>query len=310
MALTPTKKAIKLGHFKKLIMKRKDFLKIATATTSLLVSENIFGSSLLLDAAPPVSKNFGIQLWSVRDDMKKDAKGTLQQLAKFGYKQIETFGGEMGMFWGMTPIEYKTLLTSLGMKSISAHYMEKDLAKFEAGVVDAAKAGLKILYCPWEGPNLTIDDYKKLADDLNTKGNICKKHGLKYGFHNHDFTFKELEGKMPQQVLMDNTDKKTVVYEMDIYWVVTAGQNPIEWLKKYPKRFVSSHVKDRAKGAAANNNDASCVLGTGQINFSEILKVAKKHGMNYFNVEQEKWENSTPIADAKLDADFMKTLKI
>jgi sugar phosphate isomerase/epimerase len=291
-------------------MERKQFLKLTALAAGTFAANKLFGASLSFETEGRIRNNFGIQLWSVRNDMKKDPQGTLQMLAEFGYKQIETFNGEMGMFWGMKPEVYKRLIASLSMKSISAHYMEKDIAKFEVAAAEAAQAGLKILYCPWEGPNLTIDDYKKLADDLNTKGAICKKHGLKYGFHNHDFTFRELEGKMPQQVLMDNTDTKSVVYEMDIYWVVTAGQDPVEWLKKYPKRFVSSHVKDRAKNVAATNNDASCVIGTGQINYTDILKVAQKNGMKYFNVEQEKWEGSTPLADAKLNAVFMRGLKM
>ncbi len=288
-------------------MNRSSFLKLSAAATGAFAIEKIFG---MTESKAPISQSFGIQLWSVRDDMAKDPKGVLKQLASYGYKEVESFAGEKNtIFWGMAPKEFKKYINGLGMKMHSAHYLENDLSKFEATAKDAAEAGLKILYHPWEGPDKTIDDYKNFATKLNEGGKICKKYGLKYGFHNHDFSFRAIDGVFPQDILMQNTDKATVTFELDLYWVVTAGQDPITWLKKYPNRFSSSHVKDRNKAAADNDNNASCVIGTGKIDYAKVLKVAKQNGMKYFNVEQEKWDEGTPLECAKMDAEYMKKLK-
>jgi sugar phosphate isomerase/epimerase len=114
---------------------------------------------------------------------------------------------------------------------------------------------------------------------------------------------------MPQDILMQNTNAETVDFQMDIYWVVTPGADPVAWLNKYPNRFRLCHVKDRMKTAPAKEEDASVDLGTGSIDFPPILKVAKANGMQYYIVEQEKYEGSTPIKSVEADAAYMKNLK-
>ena len=109
---------------------------------------------------------------------------------------------------------------------------------------------------------------------------------------------------------MQNTDKNLVDFEMDIYWVVTPGQDPIAWIDKYPGRFKLCHIKDRKKGAAPSQRDVSVDLGTGSIDFKKILKEAGKKGMEYYIVEQEAYENTTPLAAAKADADYLKNFRI
>lgn len=250
-------------------------------------------------------KNYGLQLWSVRDDLGKDPKGTLKQVASYGYKQIESFEGAKGMFWGMSNTEFKSYMDQLGMAIISSHC---DIAKdFDRKAAEAAAIGMKYLMCPYKGPQKSIDDFKKFADEFNQKGAICKKNGIRFAYHNHDYSFKEIDGKLPQDVMMENTDPALVDFEMDIYWVVTAGQDPEVWLKKYPSRFRACHIKDRIKGST--EHDASCVLGQGSIKFPKILKTAKSHGMEYYIVEHERWDNTTPLKAAEADAAYMKKLK-
>jgi sugar phosphate isomerase/epimerase len=223
-----------------------------------------------------------------------------------GYKQIESYEGDKGMFWGMTNIEFKKYMDDLGMKIVSSHC---DTSKdFERKANEAAAIGIKYLINPYIGPQKTIDDYKQFADRFNQSGEICKKAGLKFAYHNHDYSFKAFEGQVPQDVMMQNTDASLVDYEMDIYWVVTAGEDPVKWLEKYPNRFTLCHVKDRKKGAPLSEHEASVDVGTGSINFEKILKVAKKNGMQYYIVEQEKYEGSTPLASSKSDAEYLKKL--
>jgi len=114
---------------------------------------------------------------------------------------------------------------------------------------------------------------------------------------------------VPMAYILDNTDPELVKHEMDIYWVVTGGADPIEYLTKYSGRYRLCHIKDRMKNAG-DERMASCDLGTGTIDFASILKVAQQHGMEYFLVEQERYDNSTPMESARVGAEYMKHLMI
>ena len=290
-------------------MKRNDFLKLSGGLALAGLASKSGFAALAGESAK--LKNFGIQLWSVRDDLAKDPKGVLKQLSSYGYKQIESFEGGKGMFWGMSNTEFKSYMDELGMKIIASHCdINKD---FEKKAADAAAIGMKYLICPYKGPLekiKNIDEFKKFADEFNQKGEICKKNGIRFAYHNHDYSFVTMSGEMGQDVMMKNTDASLVDFELDMYWVVAAGQDIETWLKKYPKRFRLCHVKDRKKDAPLTEKDASVVVGTGSINYPKILKTAKKYGMEYYIVEQEKWEGTTPMQAAQADAVYMKTLSI
>ena len=287
-------------------MERKEFLKITGGLALAgLASKTGLASPT---AAAKKLKNFGIQLWSVRDDLGKDPKGVLKQLASYGYKQIESFEGAKGMFWGMTNTEFKTYMDELGMKIIASHC---DISKdFEKKAADAAAIGMKYLICPWKGPQKDIDAFKKFAEEFNQKGEICKKNGIRFAYHKHDYSFVNMNGELGQDVMMKNTDPKLVDFELDMYWVVAGGQDIVTWLNKYPRRFRLCHVKDRKKGAPATEKDASVVVGTGSIDYAKILKTARKQGMEYYIIEQEKWEGTTPMGAAQANANYMKTLSV
>ena len=282
---------------------RRKFLQ----TTGLLGAGAMLASNNLFAGTKPLTE-YGIQLWTVQGDMGKDAKGTLKALASYGYKQIEGFEGGKGMFWGMTVEDMKKYLDDLGVKMISSHCNINN--KFEEKAGDAAKMGMKYLICPYLGPQKTIDDFKKAAENFNAKGEICKKNGLRFAYHNHGYSFQALEGQMPQDVMMQNTDPALVDFEMDMYWVVTGGANIDDYLNKYKGRFKLCHVKDRQKGVDAKVQDASVIIGTGSIDYPTILPKAKKAGVEYFIVEQEKFEGTTPMASAEADAKYMATLKV
>ena len=252
-------------------------------------------------------KSFGLQLWTVRDDMAKDPKGVLKQIASFGYKHVESFEGTKGMFWGMKNTEFKKFISDLGMTMYSSHFGGTE--NFEKKVAHAAEIGMKYLIMAWEGPGKTIEDYKKYAEDWNKKGELCKKNGLRFAFHNHDFTFRKLEGQFAQDVLMNGTDASLVDFEMDIYWVVTGGADPIEYLTKYRNRFRLCHVKDRMKDVPDTMREASCDLGTGIIDFPKILKVATDNGMKFFFLEQERYDDTTPMRSVKAGAEYLKKLE-
>jgi sugar phosphate isomerase/epimerase len=286
---------------------RRSFLQLTGAVGAGYALTGLSGHSLFSadDEAKKKIKTFGLQLYTLRDVLLNAPKDILKQLASFGYKQIESYEGPKGMFWGMSNTDFKKVMDDLGMTIVSSHCdINKD---FEKKANDAAAIGMKYLLCPSVDAQKTIDGYKKLAAQFNQCGEICKKAGIKFAYHNHDHDFKILDGQVAQDIFMQHTDASLVDFEMDIYWVVTAKHDPEVWLKKYPTRFRLCHIKDRIKGAT--ERDASCNLGTGSIDFSKILKTAKENGMQYYIAEQERYDGTTPLKAVEADAQYMKKLR-
>lgn len=288
---------------------RRDFLKTAATGIALTaVSGKILGCSSSSLFHTENIKEFGIQLYTLRDVMPKDPKGVLKQVAEMGYKQIESFEGAKGMFWGMTNIEFKQYMDDLGMKLVSSHCgIEKD---FERKAGEAAEIGMKYLLAGSVGPKKNIEESNKIADNFNQLGQVCKSAGLRFGYHNHDYPFKPVDGQVPMDVMIRNTDPALVDFEMDIYWVVTVGEDPVKWFEKYPNRFRLCHIKDRKKNVPLSEKNASCILGQGQIDFATILKAGQKKGLQYFIVEQERYDNSTSLRASKENAEYMKKIRI
>jgi sugar phosphate isomerase/epimerase len=245
---------------------RRDFLRNGSFA-AVGLSLPFLSKANFLDAAAGFKiPNFGIQLWTVKENMMADAKGTLAKLASFGYKQIESYEGPQGMFWGMGNKGFKSYIDDLGMKIVSSHC--DNLTDFDKKSEQAAAIGMQYLICPHKGAQKSLDNYKAFADEFNASGKIAKKHGIKFAYHNHDYSFIPMDGQMPQDVMMQGTDPSLVDFEMDIYWVNYANQDPIAWLKKYPNRFKLCHVKDLTK--KVNNKQESCVIGTGIIDFKKV----------------------------------------
>jgi sugar phosphate isomerase/epimerase len=305
-------------------MERRHFLKqVGLGVSALSISP-------FLNSCSKGISDFGIQLWTVKENMAKDPKATLTAIAKAGYKQIESFTGDKGIFWGMEPTEFKKFITDLGLEMISSHvdaaYTQKILSSynFKKLVDQAASVGVKYMINPFPGEFKTTEEWKKTAEGLNKQGKMCGSAGLKMAYHNHHFEFlKTQDGIIPQQYLLDNTDKDFVRFELDLYWVVRAGQDPVEWFKKYPDRFDLVHIKDLHKKERLAEIDskekpaegafwpagASTFLGNGQIDFKSVLNAAKAAGVYYYIVEQERFDNSSPLADIQKDALYMKDFR-
>ena len=285
--------------------KRREFLKFGGSLATMFAFAPVVSSFVSEELADDKLKAFGIQLWTVKKALASDPKSVLKQLSADGYKQIESFEGNKGIFWGMSNTEFKKYMDELGMTIISSHC--KTGEDFEKKANEAAAIGMKYLLNPFVPVQKTVDDYKKIAEEFNKNGEITKKAGIRFGYHNHAHDFKAIDNQIPMDIYLQNTDPSLVDFEMDIYWVVTAKQDPEAWLKKYKNRFHLCHIKDRIKGAT--EEDASCILGEGSIEFSKILKVAKSHGMKYYIVEQERYDNTTEMDCAKADAAYLKKIK-
>ena len=285
---------------------RRDFLKLSSLgvlgfTTPIQKLSAAFLNNIEI---PGKDFSFGLQLWTVKEDMALNAKETLQKVAADGYHFVESFEGKQGMFWGMGHKAFKSYLDELKISIVSSHCdIQKD---FDRKAAEAAEIGMKYLICPYKGPQKSIDDFKRFAEEFNNKGAICKKNGIRFAYHNHDYSWKEIDGQIPQEVMMDNTDKELVDFEMDIYWVVAAGIDPQVYLQKYANRFRLCHIKDLAKTASGSE---SCILGKGTIDFHSILKTAKANGTKYYIVEQEAFTGTTPILSAEADARYLQHFK-
>ena len=289
---------------------RRKFIQLSGGAAAGITLSSMAGVSFLssCDEDAKKIKKFGLQLYTLRDDMPKDLRGVLKQVAGFGYKQIESYEGAQGMFWGMSHTDFKKYMDELGMTIISSHCdINKD---FETKAAQAAEIGMKYLICPYKGPQTSIDAFKKFADEFNQKGEVCKKNGIRFAYHNHDYSFKPLDGQLGQDVMMKNTDPSLVDFELDMYWVVAAGQDIETWLNKYKGRFKLCHIKDRSKTPGTDNGKNSVDVGTGTIDWTKVLKTAKATGMEYFIIEQEAYAGTTPLKAAEADAAFMKKLKI
>lgn len=286
------------------IIARRKFIK----TTATLGAIAMMGGTRAFGNSAKHLHSFGLQLYTLRSVFGDDPARYINKIGHMGYHEVESYEGKEGIFWGMQPATFKQCIQDAGMQLISTHC---DVTKdFEQKVIAAASIGMPYIICPWVGAQKTLDDYKKIADDFNEKGALCKKHGIKFAYHNHDYSFKETEGQIPQDVMMQITDPALVAYEMDIYWVITAGADPIEYLKKYKGRFILGHLKDRMKNAKPGETDASCTLGQGSIDFKKIIPVAIENGMKHFFLEQERYDGTTPYQCVEDSTKYLRKLRI
>lgn len=247
---------------------------------------------------PNSAKYIGLQLYTVREAMEKDPVGTLEKVAKIGYNSTEgaTYTGTT-KFYGMSAAEWKRTLEKFGLIMPSNHYLLGQaemngktingtvLHGWDKAVDDAAEAGIKYMVCAYlfDSERGTIDDYKRISQQFNTAGERCKKAGIQFCYHNHDFEFVPQNGVIPYDVMLRETDKDLVKMELDLYWATKAKHDPVEMFNAHPGRFPLWHVKDMDK----TEKQFFTEVGNGTIDFKRIFKAANKAGLKYFFVEQD-----------------------
>jgi sugar phosphate isomerase/epimerase len=238
-------------------------------------------------------KKVGIQLYTLREAISKDVKGVINKVAAAGYKEVETFGlNAEEKFFGLTVKEFGELLKANNLTSPSGHYMPGKML-FENGDGDDVKKlcdvgntlGHKYIIIPYLEParRKAIDQYKALAERINKAGEICKQNNQQLAYHNHDFEFVEMDGQRGYDILLNDTDKDLLKMELDLYWVIRAGLDPVDIFKKQPGRFHLWHVKDMDKTDKTKNTEA----GNGSIDFKRLMKNTKLAGVKHFYLEQE-----------------------
>ncbi len=291
--------------------------------SSLTVAGAMLLSSKMFASKNTVATTLGVQLYSVRDDMKADAAGTLKKLAAMGYKNVEHANYVEGKFYGYTPLEFKKLLDGLGLKMPSGHTVMNDkhwdkatkdfTDVWKQTVEDAAIVGQHYVISPWLDESLRQDYDGLLAfmEVFNKSGELCKKSGMKFGYHNHDFEFKDsLKDKKIYDIILDNTDAALVIQQIDIGNMYGAGGIALDILKKHPGRFASMHVKDEikitGKGEMGGSYE-STILGKGILPVKEIVNQFKKSGgTTDFIIEQESYQGKAPLESCGIDLKIMK----
>ncbi|MCJ7688971.1 MAG: sugar phosphate isomerase/epimerase [Clostridiaceae bacterium] len=227
----------------------------------------------------------GLQLWSVKEEMEKDFKGTLKKVSEIGYDGVEFAG-----YGGLSSLELKALLVSLNLKACGSHVQLSELTdNIDAVIKYSLEIGNKYIICPYAEVN-SKEDVLALAAKLNTIGQKCKDNGLICGYHNHAHEFKEIDGEYALDLIYSSTDESLVKAEIDTYWVEHAGVNVIDFIKKYSGRFPLIHIKDMQ---IIGDKTESTEVGNGIMNISSIICEAEKQGAEWLIIEQEYFTRPT-----------------
>ncbi|MEK6782848.1 MAG: sugar phosphate isomerase/epimerase [Bacteroidota bacterium] len=317
-------------------MKRRQFLQ----SSSMLATAGLFGFNPVL-AHTNSLKKIGVQLFSLPKLLEKDFSGGITMLAQMGYKEVELYGPfpfsalEAIQFWnavtpslgfsgsgyfGHTAKEVKDIFTENKITIPSIHTDLITLRKNMNGLGEAGQTlGFQYVGLPAipEANRKNLDDYKKIADEFNTIGEQAKKAGLKFSYHNHGYGLKEIDGQIPLNMILERTDPKLVFFEMDIFWTVAGGADPVEYLKSYPNRYRLMHVKDmkQKKQFSGDGGDSKqwielfsnmTTAGDGVLDLKSIISQAQKSGVKHFFVEQDMV--AEPEVALKKSLDSLKAL--
>lgn len=277
-------------------------------------------------ATGPLGKPIGLQLYTLRNETKKDLLGTLKAVADVGYREVELAG-----YYDKTPQEFRKILDNVGLTATSSHRGLDILLKDAQREIDAtATLGAKNLVVPFpavpdnrfanQAPgatqtianSMTSADWKWIAEQLNKLGEQAKKSGIRVGYHNHNMEFRRIDGAVALDQLIAWTDPSLVTFELDLAWVVTAGFDPVAYLKKYPERISLLHVKDVKKGVPTVVDKVETVtteVGNGQIDWKKVFAACDPKQIKHYYVEQEHYER--PGVDAvRISYDYLSKLKV
>jgi sugar phosphate isomerase/epimerase len=295
---------------------RRKFLQ----TSGLSVAALAIGSHKLF-SAPDAETYLAIQLYTVRAEMEKDPSGTLKQLADMGYRYVEHANYKNRKFYGYAPADFKKLLDDLHIQMPSGHVQmlpkDYDFAKndfadnWKYTVEDAAIAGQKYLVSPWLDDSLrkNMKDFKAYMDVFNKSGELCRKSGMKFGYHNHDFEFTtSIDGQLLYDLILTNTDPALVAQQLDMGNLYNGGFKAIDVAKKYPGRFELMHVKDEILGKKGGEEKyESTILGKGIVGTKEVCDIGRTSGgTKWFIIEQESYQGMAPLDCSKQDFAIMK----
>ncbi len=313
-------------------MQRRKFIQVNTLALSSLAIPSFFTGQV---------NSVGIQLFSIPKLMEKDTEGTLRQLAELGYREIEFYGpydfsaqstkdgwnqitGALGFsasgYYGKTPKEMAAILKKYNLSSPSMHI---DLVTLEKHLDETAEAanqmGTKYVVIPSAETQPDLDGYKRQADQFNSLGEKIHGKGLQFCYHNHGNGIVPIDGISPLEMIIERTDPKYVTYEMDIYWTIAGGADPVTLFEKYKGRYKLMHIKDMTKkvrfsGDGGNPQEWMSLFpyledaGSGVLDIPSILKAAKKSGVDHFIIERDLAPEG--LVNMKKGIDFVKKVEV
>jgi Sugar phosphate isomerases/epimerases len=319
-------------------MKRRQFIQNTAMASSATM---LMGLGACATPSYKSLDSIGIQLFSLPKMLEQDLAGSLAMLHQMGYKEVEIYGpypfsstaaqerwkqisptlGFSGSgFFGKTAAEFKTLLDEYRLKATSGHI---DIVSLETNMPAIGEA-IRTLEMDYLGMSAipdelrqTLDDYKRIAERFNKIGENAKKEGFKFLYHNHGYGIHEMDGQIPLQIILDNTDPDLVFFEMDIYWTTAGGADPVEYLKNYPNRYVALHLKDMKEITHFKGDGGSAdqwidlwplmtSVGSGAMDIPAIVHQAQQSGVKHFFVEQDLVDN--PRLALKKSIDYLRTM--
>jgi sugar phosphate isomerase/epimerase len=247
---------------------------------------------------PSFKGPIGLQLYSLRDQFKKDVPATLDQVRSFNIKYVELAGT-----YGLTPDKFRQELDARGLKAISGHFSyERCRDHIEEVAREAKILGLEYVGCAWIPHKDPFDEKtcREAAAVFNRAGEALAKHGIKFFYHTHGYEFLPYGNGTLFDLMMAETNPKFVRFQMDVYWVVNPGQDPVKLLQKYGKRFELMHVKDMKKGTPSGftgHSDVTnnVVLGEGVIDWPAVFRAAKEANVKWYFIEDESPTSATQI---------------
>lgn len=254
------------------------------------------------EAAAPWARRPGVQLYTVRTLMQRDVAETLGAVAAAGYREVETAG-----LFGMAPEEFRAALDRAGLVSPAGHTPIEALRQsLDASLASARTLGQEWVVVPWlDEAERTPEGYRRVAAELNRFGAAAVDRGLRVGYHNHDFEFEELEGGVRgYDLLLADTDPELVDIELDLFWAVNAGQDPVALFERHPGRFPLCHVKDMADRGGAGTQ---APVGQGDIDFARIFAHADQAGLRHYFVEQD--DPADPLASIRASHAYLQRLR-
>ena len=250
-------------------------------------------------------KDIYVQLYSVRDDIRADYDATIAAVAEMGYTGVEAAGYNEGQFYGMSPADFKKSIEDAGMEVLSSHTSrpladnpaetnwDETWAWWDTAIQAHKDAGMKYIVAPWMPTPATLADLQAYCDYYNQIGERCNAAGLRFGYHNHNFEFTEIEGELMYDYMLENTDPDKVFFQMDVYWVIEGGHDPVAYFNNYPGRFELLHIKDETE-----------IGKSGKVDFENIFNNVDESGAKYMIVEVERY-TGTPLEGVKESYDYL-----
>ncbi len=283
-------------------MKRRDFVLSTAAAAGLFPAPLITGCAREGEVSGGAGRarlpSIGLQLYTVRGLMEHDFEGTISSVADIGYDEVEFAG-----YFGHAPADVRAILERVGLRAPSAHVpIEAFRADRAQAIADGLAVGHEYLIVPWIAEDeRTLDGYRRKAQEFNEIGRACQEQGVRFGYHNHDFEFTLVEGRLPYDILLDETDPADVHFEMDLYWIRKGGQDALRYFERYPSRFELCHVKDM------NQSEGMVPVGDGLIDFGAIFSHSQQAGLRHYFVEHDNPDD--PIQSITKSYAFLDALR-